>query len=90
MDCEEELSFYKTLKNIIVLFQPNAWVDTSIELKIVELMMKPIVQKVKKSFTEAGELFPGVLLIQDNFSPHFAEYQPVLIFLKYFHVLNQF
>jgi hypothetical protein len=87
---EEELSFYKTLKNIIVLFQPNAWVDTSIELKIVELMMKPIVQKVKKSFTEAGELFPGVLLIQDNFSPHFAEYQPVLIFLKYFHVLNQF
>ncbi len=71
---KEELDFYKTLKNIVVLFQENAWVDTAIELKLVEGMMKPIVAKVKKTFDDKAEGFPGVILIQDNFKPHFAEY----------------
>ncbi|MFI5419844.1 MAG: hypothetical protein ACHQ1H_02640 [Nitrososphaerales archaeon] len=70
----EELDYYKTLKNIVVTFQENAWVDTKIELKFVESMIKPIVAKVKKYFVDKGEPFPGVLLIQDNFKPHFAEY----------------
>jgi hypothetical protein len=70
----EELDYYKSLPNIVVFFQENAWVDTSIELKVVEKMITPIAAKIKKTFTEQQEGFPGILLIEDNFKPHFAEY----------------
>ena len=37
-------------------------------------MIKPIVAKAKREFSEFGQPFPGILLIEDNFKPHFAEY----------------
>jgi hypothetical protein len=69
-----EFEYYKSLKNIVVFFQTKAWVDTRIEMKLVEGMMKPIIAKERKSFVDLGQPFPGLLLIQDNFSPHFSEY----------------
>ncbi len=75
---EDELNYYKSLPNIVVLFQANAWVDTTIELKLVELMMKKIVLYKKAEFTAAGEPFPGLLMLVDNFKPHFAPYKTSL------------
>lgn len=83
---EDELSLYKTLKNVVVLFQSNAWVDTTIELKIVEQVFKPMFAKVKRSFADNKQPFPGILLIEDNFTPHFAEY----VFLGYDGLFNRF
>jgi hypothetical protein len=71
---EAELQFYAKLKNIAVLFQENAWVDTTIELKLIEVMMKPIIAKTKDHFFQNNQPFPGLLLLEDNFKPHFAEY----------------
>ena len=71
---QEEFDYYKTLPNVVVLFQVNAWVDTTIELKLVELMMKKIVSNKKALFAAAGQPFPGLVLIEDNFKPHFALY----------------
>jgi hypothetical protein len=68
---DEEWARYSSLKNIAVSFQEKAWVDTRIELKLVERMIKPAVSRLRATFP-AGE-FPGVILIQDNFKPHFAE-----------------
>lgn len=80
---QEELDYYKTLPNIVVLFQVNAWVDTTIELKLVELMMKKIVSNKKEIFAAAGQRFPGLLLIEDNFKPHFAQYTSLTLSPKF-------
>jgi len=75
---QDELDYYKTLPNVVVLFQVNAWVDTTIELKLVEVMMKKIVSNKKALFAASNQPFPGLLLIEDNFKPHFALY--IIIF----------
>jgi hypothetical protein len=70
----EELAFYESLPNIKILFQENAWVDGPTEIKILRLMIKPEVDRLEKKFTEEGKIFPGYLLVQDNFSAHSHAY----------------
>jgi hypothetical protein len=71
---DEEVSYYKTLTNIFVCFQEKAWVDTRIEIKLINGIIKPAVARLKDSYESRGKSFPGVLLIEDNFKPHFSEY----------------
>ena len=71
---QEEFDYYKELKNVVVMFQENAWVDGKIELKVVDSILKPMVTKVKEKCKAKAIDFPGVVLIEDNFKPHFAEY----------------
>jgi hypothetical protein len=77
----EETAFYNTLPNVKVVFQPKAWVDGSIEVKVFQLCIKPEVDRLKASYAAAGKEFPGYLLIEDNFSAHQNEYG--LLFLFY-------
>jgi hypothetical protein len=74
-----ELSYYESLKNIKVVFQPNAWVDGPTEVKILRLMIKPEVDRLKVLYASAGKEFPGFLLVQDNFSAHSNQYDSHLL-----------
>ena len=70
----EETAFYERLPNIKVLFQTNAWVDGPTEVKIIRLMIKPEVDQLKAKYAAAGKVYPGFLLVQDNFSAHSKQY----------------
>ena len=74
---EEEWESYRSKKNIFVCFQEKAWVDTKTELKLIEGMIKPAVTRLRNVYAAKGENFPGVILIEDNFKPHFAEYSSI-------------
>ena len=54
--------------------------DTKTKLKLIEGMIKPAVTRLRNVYAAKGENFPGVVLIEYNFKPHFAEYSSILSF----------
>jgi hypothetical protein len=69
---EAESALYNKLTHVMVHFQENAWVDAVIEREFIKNTLALHVSKLRERYA-AGQ-FPGVLLLQDNFKPHFNEY----------------
>lgn len=65
-----ETALYESLPNIQVFFQAKAWVDKNIEEEVLKTMLIPHCKEVRKSYESRGEKFPGLLLVEDNFSAH--------------------
>ena len=55
---KEEDAFYKTLNNIVVFFQPKAWVDSDTELKIAQAILIPHAKSGNTDYESRGLLFP--------------------------------
>lgn len=66
----DELAEYKKLKNILVLWQPKAWIDKTLEKEVMKHQVIPEVKARKKEYEDRGEVFPGFLLLQDRGPGH--------------------
>ena len=81
---QEEEQFYKNLKFVKVFFQSKAWVDGNIEMEVVRQMLIPLSKETRKDFEDAERPFPGMLLVEDNFSAHTTPYDYIIInYTKY-------
>jgi hypothetical protein len=81
----QELIYYKELKEVVILFQPKAWIDRHLEkqvltcpypvvhfllVQVYEKQLIPYVKRLERLFVEAGKPFPGCVIFQDRGPGH--------------------
>lgn len=70
----DEQRVYDGLKDIVVLWQKKAWIDSYVEKDVLRKQLKPEVKRMKAVYAAKGQPFPGFLLVEDRGPGHDNEY----------------
>src|SRR5262249_15928337 len=66
-----ELDFYKKLEQFVVVFwQQKAWIDSSVELMVIEKLVLPYRRRMEELYAGEGKTFPGLLLLEGRGPGH--------------------
>lgn len=70
----EEKANFARYKDVLVLWQKKAWIDTKLEREVLMNQHRVEIMRKKKAYAERNEQYPGAFLIHDGGPGHDDSY----------------